>query len=133
MPFSAIIDRTWSDIDNRTAKAFLNASDLNRIETNCSILAGLLKITSLTIKTDWIRTDSITPNGISRILGNIKALRDSYYTYDSTPALPNSILYFQDLNDAETILLDAYNLFLINDRAKYYAGELYSGENMGVI
>lgn len=133
MPFSAITDRTWSDIDNRTSKAFLNASDLNRIETNCSILAGLLKVTSLTVKTDWIRTNSVTPNAISRILGNIGILRNAYYTYNSTPAVPNSILYFQDLNDAEKILLDVYNLFLINDSAKYYVGELHSGETMGVI
>lgn len=128
----AITDRTQSDIDNRTAKAYLNAADLTRIETNCSSLATILGVT-ITVKTNWARTDAVTPSQISRLLGNIEALRQAYYTYPATPDTPDGILHWEKLNAAEQILLDLYTLCGDNDAAKYYTGEIYSGETMGVI
>lgn len=127
----AITDRTQYDIDNRTAKAFLNASDFNRIEANCSYLATVLSA-SIVVKTNWTRTDSVTPNQISRLLDNIAVLRQAYYTYPTTPDTPDGILHWEKLNAAEQILLDLYTLYGDNNAAKYYTGELYSGETMGV-
>lgn len=129
----AVTDRTQADIDNRTEKAFLNASDLNRIEGNCSILAGILAVSGLTIKTNWTYSDSITPSQITRILENIAALRAAYFTYTTTPKTPDGILQWEKLNAAEQILFDLYSLHTDNVNAAYYAGERYSGETTGVL
>lgn len=45
-----IYDRSQSDIDNKTKKAFINAEDLNRIETNIEYIASLMGVSVETKK-----------------------------------------------------------------------------------
>lgn len=127
-----IYDRSQSDIDNHTSKGCYLADDLNRIEQNCSYLAGIFGV-SISTRT-WIRTDFPTPNEFARILTNLDTLRAAYFVYQTTPQTPlNPINEYLKANDLEKILNDLYALYEDNRRAVIYAGESYSGQPIGVI
>jgi len=127
-----VYDRTATDIANKTAKAYCNYTDLQRLEDNCEYLANLFSLT-ITTKT-WSRTDFPTVSDLSRIRSNIAAIREAYYTRNTTPANPdNPLNTWQKWNAAEKILNDIYGLYNENLAAYFYAGEVYSGEQIGVI
>ncbi len=77
-----IYDRTAADITNKTAKAYRNASDVNRLEGNCEVLADLLDV-EITVEC-WTREDLPDESEFARILPNIQDLRDAYYTRTDT-------------------------------------------------
>lgn len=127
-----VTDRELSDILNRTPKGFCNAFDLNRIEGNCNVLAGWFGV-NIIVKS-WERTDFPTVSEFARIRDNIEALREAYYAYPATPDTPdNPLNTWQKFNDAERILYDLHDLYVRNLSAFYYAGEIYAGENIGVM
>ena len=128
-----IFDRTIEDIQNKTNKAYCNHSDLNRLEVNCKYLADIFN-TQIQTKTDWCMLDFPNVSNINRIQTNITILRGLYFTYQTTPATPLSPLNeWQKLNSAEQILNDIYVLYQENFNALVYTGEIYSGQEIGVI
>ena len=124
----AIFDRTENDILNHTSKAYLNADDFNRIETNCKEIAELLNVSGLITKTNWTIQDLPTVDHIQRIVSNVSVLRDAWYTYAGTPEVPKSMKTWQQLNDLERILWEVYAMRIDNDNAVSFAGEFYAGE-----
>jgi hypothetical protein len=127
-----IYDRTQLDVTNKTAKGYYNYTDLNRIEQDCDYLAALFGIT-ITTK-EWARTDFPTLSEMNRIKNNIVAVRNAYHTYVNTPATPNTPYNtYLKANDIEKILNDIKALYDINSQDVFYAGEIYSGETIGVI
>ena len=127
-----IYDRTSADITTKTAKAYCNYTDLQRLEDNCEYLSDLFGLT-ITTKT-WNRTDFPTVSDLSRIRSNIATLRTVYYTRSTTPTNPdNPLNTYQKWNAAEQILNDIYELYNENLSAYFYASEAYSGELTGVI
>lgn len=127
-----IFDRTQTDILLKTPKAYFNATDLNRIESNCAHLANIFKVTVPTRL--WSRTDFPTAAEFARIRNNILALRDAFVTYRTTPPTPALPLSeYSKVNDIEQILNDLYRLYEDNLQALTYAGEISSGETIGVI
>lgn len=127
-----VCDRSQADIDDQTPKGYYNAADLNRIEQNCSYLAGALKVTIST--RTWSRTDFPTPGDFVRILNNLDTLRAAYFMYQTTPPTPqNPINEYGKANDIEKILQDLHNLYVDNKRAVMYSGEPYAGQMIGVI
>lgn len=133
MWIDAIYDRTQADITNKTAKGHYNFNDLNRIESNSELLAldlGLI----LTFKTDWLTTDFPLETEIQRILDNVVAIRAAYYVYDDAPDNPAMpINEFNKANALERILNDVHSIFELNKDGFYYTGEIYAGENIGVL
>ncbi len=127
-----VYDRTAADIANKTAKAYRNASDVNRLEGNCEELAALLGVS---ITTDnWTREDLPDESEFARILQNIQDLRDAYYIRTDTPSTPAvPLTTYQKMNAAEKILADLYAIYNENLEAIVYAGEAYLGETIGVI
>lgn len=127
-----VYDRTEADVLNRAPKACCNAVDLQRLEDNCAVLAGLLGVSIST--RSWAMTDFPTVSELARIRDNIQALRDSYYTLSATPPTPeNPLNHWQKWNDAERILLDLYTLYHRSLKAANYTGEVFAGESIGVI
>lgn len=124
----AIFDRTEQDIIEKTSKAYLNASDLNRIENNCVELADLLGVTGLQIKTDWKRLDFPDTGELQRIIENVADLREAWHTYPDTPQIPEGMRQWQQLNDLERILWDVYRLRVDNNNSVSYSGEFFAGE-----
>ena len=106
-----ITDRTADDLANDTDKAYIAYTDLNRVEGACELLAGRLGVTIQTKV--WNIEDFRTDTEMTRLLGNIKKLRATYYTKGCTPATPVKITYssIYQANDIEQILKDLGDMY----------------------
>lgn len=153
---ACIFNRTQSDVDrvnklndkwiNRTIteaeieewrldlKGSLNASDLNRIESNIEELSGYLDV-PVQARTDWRTTDFPKSADYARILDNLAKLRDVWAVLSTTPDTPDLPLNtYKKWNDIEHIINDLYNVYERTEAALYYCdGEIYAGEETGVI
>lgn len=128
-----VYDRTIEDIQNRTSKGYLNASDLNRIEDN---IAQLAKIKELRLDTkQWEIGGLPKESDFERLITNVAILRDCFLILESTPIVPSQPLTtFQKWNDIEHILHDLYWIYISNMNSRYYCGEnIGCGDEIGVI
>lgn len=118
-----IYDRSVTDIINDTEKAYINYTDLNRIEIRMKELMQQLNTAGyknkITTKTNWIKPVSTTtmdniPNEehLDRIRNNLITLIDTYYKYRTTPTTPNTLKYatIYTINDVEKILYDMHRI-----------------------
>lgn len=143
MPFiQPITDRTILDIDklqeydeigykNLTndqktewllgMKGALNASDLNRIESNQQYILSLLSTQyTLTFKTNWLMTDFVEDSDENRILSNLKTLMQPF-NFEEEPQVPEKPLnYFEKINQIENIILQMYDKY--NERGESIRG-----------
>lgn len=91
-------------------KGCLNLLDLNRIEGNIAFLAEQMENFSYSPNIhgkQWGRVDMPNQNDMSRIIDNIRALIDAFYSPDNPPSLPTTMLSYHDVNAIEE------NLYLI--------------------
>lgn len=127
-----VTDRTQADIDNKVSKAYLNYSDLNRIESDTEYIRSALINTcalivpTMTIKTNWIEADMIYLIDLERIRSNISILKSLWYSTTTIPTvLSPSYLKFNDieqiLNENKTAIDNAIQAF-------NYCGDLFTGE-----
>ena len=152
MPFTQpITDRTILDIDklqeydeigykNLTndqkaewiigMKGALNASDLNRIESNQQYILSLLSTQyTLTFKTDWLMTDFVEDEDSdeNRILSNLKTLMQPF-DFVEEPQVPDKPLnYFEKINQIENIILQMYDKY--NERGESIRGGFHTDQN----
>ena len=113
-------------------KGALNLSDLKRIENDIYVIAQLL---NLPLQTNWDNLPEI-PDSVyfSRLLANVAALRGTKYVYYDTPEVPEQPLNtYVKINDIEHILHDIYEMYMANNSRFDYCGEIYAGENLGVL
>lgn len=106
-----ITDRGMTDLVNDTDKAYISYQDLNRVEEACELLAGWFGVS---IKTRvWKMEDFRTESEMERLLFNLKALQEAYYTKSTTPASPAKITYtnISQANDIEQILKDLGDMY----------------------
>ncbi len=129
-----IYDRTQEDIDNKVKKAFINASDLNRIDRNTELIGEYIGI-PVSIKKNWTREGFPRQSDYSRIGENIQKIRDGYAVYDETPLVPkHPFNTFQKWNDIEKILHDVFFIYIFNYNNMEYCGDGYlCGEDIGVL
>ena len=92
----------------------LNATDLNRIESNQQFILNLLSGQyHLPFKTNWQMIDFVTENDEKRILNNLKILMNPFdFDKSKLPELP--LNEFNKINTIESVLLDAFNDFNAN-------------------
>lgn len=122
-----VVDRTQTDVDNKTKKGFLNASDLNRIERNINTISDMAAL-AVTSKTDWNANGLPRSSDWERIMTDVARIRN-YSHRSTTPETPTRpINHFQKVNDVEQILKDAFDILERNAKDTYYAGEIYAGE-----
>lgn len=109
-------------------KGALNASDLNRIESNQQFILNLLSAQySLTFKTNWLMTDFVEDSDENRILMNLKTLMQPF-DFDEEPQVPEKPLnYFEKINQIENIILQMYNKYY--SKIKYYEFQTDNGED----
>lgn len=111
-----IFDRTQADVEALTAKAYIDYSDLNRIETAVKWVSHVLNrygyrnVTKN--KLNWKPGDHRTDAEMERLRQNIMSIRSAYYTKPSTPLTPNKITYISiyQANAIEQIIYDLGNL-----------------------
>ncbi|MBE5846246.1 MAG: hypothetical protein E7300_01040 [Lachnospiraceae bacterium] len=127
-----VYDRTQADIDNRTAKGFLNAVDLNRVENNIDVISGKLALPFT--KKIWARTGLPRVADFTRIRNGVNAIREGYGHYSDTPATPSQPLNtYQKWNDVERILHDVNEVYDRSMGALNYCGEVLAGEGIGTL
>lgn len=109
-------------------KGALNASDLNRIESNQQFILTLLSDQySLTFKTNWLMTNFVEDSDENRILMNLKTLMQPF-NFDEEPQVPEKPLnYFEKINQIENIILQMYNKYY--SKIKYYEFQTDNGED----
>jgi hypothetical protein len=148
-----VVDRTLGDVQDALAqieawrtrvangetptvtelKGCLNATDLNRIESNTRYIAQLLQRhgyrINMTTKVDW--TDESLPNAadVNRIINNIKEIRDKYYEPPGMPSLPQTMVSFSDINAIEQSLLLFREMLLGMEGAFRRSGTFRCGED----
>ena len=149
-----VVDRTLRDVQDALAqiemwrtqvangqtptvtelKGCLNATDLNRIESNTKYISEFLRAygfqTNVTTKVDW--TDESLPNAIdvNRIIDNIKEIRDKYYEPAGMPSLPQTMVSFSDINAIEQSLLLFREMLLGMVGAFIRSGSFRCGQGM---
>lgn len=134
-----IFDRTQEDVDyalnnpnsNEFLKGAYNYIDLNRIEEWCRYLADILTEysypVSIQTKTNWAMEDFPTQAQMNRIRGNIKALKDAYYSFTNLPNAKN--MTYQKANQFEKILFEINSLFNNMRNRFIYSGVANSGQS----
>lgn len=132
LPFF-IYDRTIQDVEQRTAKGYINASDLNRVERNTRIVAEYIGI-EVTVNENWEIGELPRVSDYKRIRENVQSIRDNYMIYTSTPEVPEQPLNnYKKWNAIERILHDVYVIYFGNISNVDYCGEIAAGEEIGVI
>lgn len=118
---------------NSGLKGMLNYTDLNRIEENCRVMFDLLRVTGAT-KTNWTAADLPKQEDYERIVKNVELIKQQKYTGADTPATPSLPLnHYEKINAIEKILLDAWEVYQVNNVVVNYIEEFYADEQIGVI
>lgn len=115
-------------------KGAYNATDLNRVEAAVDYVARRLiptgYIMDYTAKTNWQKTEYMSPTEAERFLGNIQKIRDGLVTGYEFPQVPTDLnkMTYQEANDIERILV-LVNAIIDNVLSGYYySNDLYAGE-----
>lgn len=110
----------------------LTINTLNRIESKQKEIASVLNFFHYYVdiynKTDWNEGDIFGYSDFSRILSNLSKIKEAYYTFVSSPNIPDTLYEYQKLNDAEKLLVDIETI--INNMKKsfqYMYSEIYMG------
>jgi hypothetical protein len=116
------------------AKGQYNYTDLNRVEGNAEEIASLLNNyaypVTITVKTNWTRTDIPKHADTVRYLDNMQALINAFYTKSTTPSVPADMMDFNytEANAIEQIEADIYELIKNMTRRFKPAGTFAAGQ-----
>jgi hypothetical protein len=116
----------------------LNDTDLNRIEGNVEYLSDALEtylyLSDTDIKTDWSKGDILYQDEAERILNNLQALIDTYYTLSTTPSVPDigDFLTYASINAIEQVLVDLKYLLELMIEGFKYSGTFYAGQEVAL-
>lgn len=107
-----IFDRTVQDVQELKDKAYIDYTDLNRIESAIKWVSyvlnqyGYRNITQN--KLDWKPMDRRTDSEMERLRDNLMAIRAAYYTPPGTPQTPERITFtsIYQANFIEKIIYD---------------------------
>ncbi len=128
-----IYDRSQADIENRTEKGYINASDLVRVESNTEQIAGCIAV-PVSVNKVWNNGDLPRVSDFKRIRDNVERIRNGFVILPTTPETPEQPLNtWQKWNDLEQILYDVFWIYFNNLNNKDYCGEISAGEEIGVI
>jgi len=128
-----IYDRTQADVDSakenqsntRNLKGSYNYNDLNRIEEWCEYLSQELSdvgyTTSITTKTDWDGDNFPTQAELTRIVNNVRTLKNAYYSYTNVPDNASKMT-FSKANDIEKVLNEIFRLMWGMESWYVYSG-----------
>lgn len=117
-------------------KGAYNAADLNRVGAAFNYLrdrlalAGYLGGNEFNLPTTWDDSHIPTAESFTTYVNAVETVRAAMSRLRTTPRTPQDTgsLDFQGANDIEQIALDIEELINKMLSARYYCGELYSGE-----
>lgn len=123
--------RIWSN----GMKGAINASDLNRIESNISVVASILCAKIKDSRKDWTSYDIPYTEDYDRIINNTQIIRDALPYAPGVPTVPGRPLNtFEKWNDIERITHDMKELYIRIINSRYQCGdEIIAGEEVGML
>lgn len=130
-----IIDRKQSDLDNNTAKAFMNYSHYNEIISNIKYLISSLKLKGYYISgykelSDVSVCEALYKSSADKLTDDIKHIYDEYahLANINTPPITLDKLNIVKANDLENVLLTTYNCMNSIEDNQIYCGDYNCGE-----
>lgn len=130
----AIFDRTLQDISKRTAKGYLNAEDLNRIEMDLQYLSDRLNgygyNQKISNKTDWDMPDFPYMEPLERIRTNIATLVEVYYPQSVNVPISLNKPTHRTINNAERILHEMRQMIMLMRQSFKRSGTFYCGQTI---
>lgn len=139
MWIKAITDRAREDVDYARAnannaehlKGALDYEAWNRISGNLAHIAEYSGY-STALRTGWALDDFPTESDAADLMLDLTELRARYAPI--VPELPEyPTLHFEVFNLIESIIAELERLYRKNEANKDYLGEIYAGEEIGVI
>lgn len=114
-------------------KGAFNLCDINRVERNTRIIAGLVSVA--TEVKEWEYGDIPRVGDFLRIRENVQKIRETLFLLSDTPQTPIQPLNtYKKWNDIERILHDVYYVYMRIQNSYYYCDtEIYAGEGIGDI
>lgn len=115
-------------------KGAYNYTDLNRVGAALNYVrdrlaeSGFLSASAFSAKVDWTAGDTPTKADLTKYLGHVSTIRGAFAQRPTTPAAPTGRLTYREANDIEKIILDVDSLLTNMVAARFFSGELYSGE-----
>ena len=118
-------------------KGAYNISDLNRVGEALFYLQNRLKKagyityqTQFHASTGWTEANIISEENLKTYLKGVSNIRNALTLYESTPPAPENTgaLNIEEANNIEKILLDVETLINNMLDARFYCGDVYSGE-----
>lgn len=119
-----IFDRTISDIENKTTKAYLNSEDINRIESNIYNLSEAFNL-KLVCKL-WNKDNIPTKENMERIRSNVDKLL--LKIGEDTSISLNSKPNYEDINKLELAINKAHDYLLSKQNIQIQAGYYCANE-----
>ena len=121
---TAIYDRTQTDITNKTAKGYMNLSDLNRVESNIKTVADELAVPY--VQKTWAIGETPQQADYLKIKTAVDAIKTAFDVLQISPSRPFNT--FTKWNELEYLLYYTDLIFNQNKEAQSYCGEYYCGE-----
>lgn len=109
-------------------KGALNLSDLNRVESNLSVIAGVLDLNIIT--KIWRIGNIPCESDYQRICDNVQTLRNAMPEVITAEVPSPPLNTYQKWNDIERIIFDIYDSLMDYD---YAGSEIYAGEGVGIL
>lgn len=133
----SLFSKPWEEFTTEEKEAYLsglkgciNRVDLERIENNIQILLDVLEIDSSTYV--GAIPEFPTTTYFEQMRDNAAAIRAGYAIHTDTPEVPElPFNTWQKFNAIEKILADVYEM--VSAQLKYFAGEIYAGDTVGLI
>lgn len=140
---SPVYNRTQSDVDYAISqikqgnslsefKGCFNVTDINRIENNSRYIAdrlNVLKYTNTIETKSWDMYGVPNVTNISRLINNVSKLMEAYYKPANSPALPTTLLTYEQVNSIEKILYMIKHLIDEEENEFRYCGTFNCGED----
>lgn len=134
--YAKMTEAERAEWDAANMKGAYNTSDLNRVGLALNYVRDRLATASYVApdvfyaKMDWEETDIPTRAEFTAYLRYVAIIRDAMAQYRTTPKTPKDVggLDYTEANAIEKILVDVDELITKMLEARYYCGELFSGE-----
>lgn len=140
---SPVHNRTQADVELAIAllktgnniseqKGCFNVGDINRIENNVRYIAdrlNVLKYTNTIETKSWDMYGIPNVTEVNRLINNVSKIINAYYKPAGSPALPVTLLTFEQVNALEKILYMVKHLIDNEENEFRHCGTFNCGED----
>lgn len=134
--YAAMTETERVEWDTGTLKGAYNVSDLNRVGAALNYMlerlseASYISPYAFNAKANWAATDMPKAADLTYYLDCVSQIREAFSVYAKTPPTPpnTGALNYIEANNIEQIIVDVFTLLNNMLSARYYCGDVFSGE-----